>query len=378
MSLEQSTPPPRFKSRKEFMEFLADMMTATTEEEIEVEFGEETRGRPRELKTYIMESNNGLPSIRSANSCSVFTSRTGLPEVSILKLEYERKSATFYVDGTDTRFLVLYTNDLADVADSLYGRLVRSTNNAFDSVWLPTETLDSISRLSGNAFKGFGLRFADLFASEEVEEQPIHELRMNVAGASSAEALEALNEREKLRRSLSRSMIRVRRGSRRDYMVDELRYSGRLITKSGASIDEHVSLVDITRKTYRGLIEEVERSSIGTKKVEERTLVEGQAFDLLLERQVDDLELFVERLLNPEGPFRLWGLKNHVAQNMRQVVAVDLHTGDPVDLEIMPSSIRIYLPKGACGNTVLRLYTNLQHNFDSAIRFNEGELPRID
>ena len=62
---------------------------------------------------------------------------------------------------------------------------------------------------------------------------------------------------------------------------------------------------------------------------------------------------------------------------MRQVVAVDLHTGDPIDLEVTPSTIRIYLPKGSCGNTVLRIYVNLQHYFDSAIRFNENKLPQI-
>ena len=42
--------------------------------------------------------------------------------------------------------------------------------------------------------------------------------------------------------------------------------------------------------------------------------------------------------------------------------------------EITPYLIRVYLPKGACGNTILRLFTNLQHYFDSAIKINDEEL----
>ncbi|HVP93046.1 MAG TPA: hypothetical protein VMS94_04825 [Acidobacteriota bacterium] len=378
MSLEPIFPRVNFKSRKEFMDFLEDMMAASVEEEAEAEVIEETRGRPREMKTYIMESNNGLPKIRTATSLIAFQSPTDLPEISVLKLEYEGKSAVFYIDASDPRFLVLYTNDLADITDPLYTRLVNSTSNYFDKIWLPTKMLDKISQLTGNAFRGFGLMFDDLFAQQEPEEQPIHELRMNVSGASSAEALEALSDKKDLRRSLSRSMVRVRRGNKTTFVADELRFTGRFITKTGTSSEDHVSLVETTRKLYRNLIEEVERSSIGAKRVEERTLIEGQAFDLVLEREIEDIGLFAAKLLTPDAPFRLWGLRNKVSQEMSQIIAVDLHTGDPIDLEITTSLIRIYLPKGACGNTVLRLYTNLQHSFDSTIRFNDEKLLAID
>jgi hypothetical protein len=144
-----------------------------------------------------------------------------------------------------------------------------------------------------------------------------------------------------------------------------------MITAAGVSSEDHVSFVEIIRKVYRNLIEDVERNSIGMKTVEGRTLLEGQAFDLVLHRQIDDLERFTDMILDSKMPFRLWGLKNKVLPNMQKVVAVDLHTGDPIDLEITPSLIRIYLPKKSCGNSVLRLYVNLQHHFDAAVRFND-------
>lgn len=354
---------------------LEDMMIAgekvKEEEEIEVE----TRGRPTELKTYIMESNNRFPQIQQSGTLRVHPFSSGLPQISILLLEYVGTHAIFYVDSSDPRFLLLYTNDVADITDKLYRRLIESTTNSFDRVWLPTEMQDKISRLSGNFFRGFGLLFDDLFAPDKKRNLPIDELRMSVSGMSSRRALSALGADTTLRRSLCYSKIKVERGNEQSYVADEIKYNGRIITKAGSSIDDHVSLIEVVQKSYRGLIEEIERSSIGTKQIEDRTLIEGQAFDFDLDREIDDLDEFAELLLTSTKPFRLWGIVNKTSRDLRQVIGVDLHTGDPINLEITPSLIRAYLPKGACGNTILRLYVNLQHGFDSAIRLNgEKEL----
>jgi hypothetical protein len=319
-----------------------------------------------------MESNSEIDKITEAGTVKVQRHPTNLPKISLLHLEYAGiGSANFYLDASDSRYLVLYTNDLAKKSDLLFRRLVQSTNNKFDRIWLPTETQEKIAYLSGNVFSGFGLEFDDLFSQETIDEQPIHELRMSVAGASSARALKALNVEKSLTRSLAYSKVRLFRGDRQNFVTNEVKYNGRIITKSGNSIDEHVSLIEKIRKIYRHLIENVERNTIGTRKVEGRTLVEGQAFDLVLDRKIEQLDYFVNSILGATKPFRLWGLKNKISKDLRQVIAVDLHTGDPIDMEITQSLIRIYLPKGACGNVLLRLYVNLQHTFDSAIRFSE-------
>ena len=341
------------------------------ESETMVSTNDETRGRPPELKTYIMESNNIIPNIEAISTLDARQIPTNLSKISILELKYNNKLTYFYIDNTDPRLLVLYSNELAEYTDLHFERLVNSTSNKFDKTWFPTETLDKIVHLEGNKFRGFGLDFTDRFSIEKEEEQALQELSMNVTGSISEEALKALSEKEVLRKSLSYSKIRALRGDRESYVIDDIGYNGRLISKAGDSIDDHVSLVDATKKIYRNLLENVERKSIGTKKVEDRTLVEGEAFDFVLQRKIDNLDSFLDYLLNSSREFRLWGLRNKISKDRRQIVAVDLHTGDALDLEITPSLIRVYLPQGACGNVVLRLYVNLQHTFDSAIRFND-------
>lgn len=371
-------PPTKFKTKKDFMDTLADMMSSSIEmERADANFIPESRGRHSEFKTYLMESNKPIEKI----SCSQISNnqkliaefiKTNLPSIGLLNIQVTGVGRTyFYVDFSDPRFLVLYTNDLAQRSDPIFKHVIQSNENKFDRVWIPTEKQEDICNLKGNAFSGFGLAFDDLFSQEAIDEQPIHELRMSVAGSSSTKALKALYDEKALRRSLAYSRIRLVRGIKSSYVTDEISYAGRVITKEGNSVDEHVSLIENIRKIYRDLIENAEVRSIGTKSVNGRTLIEGQAFDLNLERKIEDLDFFVDTLLNTKKPFRLWGLKNKITKDIRQVVAVDLHTGDPLDLEIASNLVRVYLPRGACGNVLLRLYVNLQHGFDSAIRFNE-------
>ncbi len=360
----------KFQSRKDFMMHLESMMIAAQEKEEEEELEEETRGHPTELKTYYMESNSGLPKALETSSLKIFPVATTLPDINVIRLDHGSHSAIFYLDAADPRFLLLYTNGVAKITDGLFRRLVDSQTNRFDRIWLPRQTQDEISHYSGNVFTGFSLQFEDLFTPHNTRDLPIGELTMGVSGASSSRAFDAINKDESLKRSVCYSKIRLERGNGRFYVEDEIKYNGRIITKNGQSIDDHVSLVEIVRKKYRILIENIERNSLGTKDVEGRTLVEGQAFELELNREIPDLDRFAERLLNSDKPFRLWGMVNNISGDMRQIIGVDLHTGDPINLEIMSSLIRVYIPRGGCGNTVLRLWVNLQHSFDSEIKLN--------
>ena len=371
-SLDSSVPSPEFETRKEFMEFLGELMIKSFEHETEKTVGE-TRGRPRLLKTYIMEVNR-LPSEFELTSMKGSLRATKVPDVSILSLEYANMHARFYVDMSDKRFWMLHTDDLADHTNNLFRRLVFSPEASFDRAWLPVEMIQKVSSLAGNRFRGFGLSYRDFFALNGEEERPVEELRMRVYGSSSMDALKALKDKEKLRRSLSYSMVRVRRGNSSSFVIEELGHEGRFIAMGGSSIDDYVSLIEITKKMYRTTIEAIERNSIGVKEVKGRTLVEGEAFELTLERGIEDIDSFIDQLANSMPPFRLWGMKNKISTELYQIIGIDLHTGDPIDLEVTPSFIRIYLHKGSCGNTVLRLYSNLQHYFDSAIKLNGERL----
>lgn len=374
-SLDSDISAPKFETRKEFLEFLYNMMVSSFEKP-EYTFGE-TRGRPRLLKTFILEANRGLPEQTDGLGVIVRKERTALPEIDVLTLEHSNIRSRFYVDTSDRRFWLLHTNALSKYARYLFDRLAFSPKATFDKVWLPIEMMQKVSNLPRNAFRGFGLEYLDYFELNRELEQPVAELRMRVSGASSLNALNALKREEKIKNSLAYSMVRVKRGEPKNYVINEVGYEGRFTAIGGTSIDDYVSLIEITSKIYKNTLEMIENNSLGLKRVENRTLIEGQAFDLILKREIEDIGLFADVLTTSRRPFRLWGLKNKITKDYFQVFGVDLHTGDPLNLEISDHLVRIYLPKGSCGNTILRLYTNLQHYFDSNIELNDEPLQVI-
>ena len=82
--------------------------------------------------------------------------------------------------------------------------------------------------------------------------------------------------------------------------------------------------------------------------------------------------LFCEKVFSCGEPFRLWGVPIRVAEDFYRVEGFDLHIGNPIQFEIAPEFIRVYMPTGSCGNSVVRLYTNLQHHYDALIQAEDG------
>ena len=90
-------------------------------------------------------------------------------------------------------------------------------------------------------------------------------------------------------------------------------------------------------------------------------------------KPMPNLEKFVSSVFSGAEPFRLWGVPVQLADNFYRVNAVDMHVSHLIIFEISPEYMRVYLPDGSCGNTIARLYCNLQHNYDSRVSLKSGE-----
>jgi hypothetical protein len=56
-----------------------------------------------------------------------------------------------------------------------------------------------------------------------------------------------------------------------------------------------------------------------------------------------------------------------------RVHALDLHSSRTFHVELSPGFLRVYLPKGSCGNSILRLYANLQARYDATVTAVNGD-----
>lgn len=364
---------PKVNSRKEFMDCLSSMIIPPKEES---EDGEQ-RGRMRELKTYLIESNKGFPSEIHGDNFTTVMENTGIDDLKILYARNQRGEpyASFFVDLADRRFISLYTNSEAKDTHFFHSQLAKLHKYSFDHTWLTTGMLKDVAGVGGNRIDGVGISYKDIFANKDYSEEPDEGWRVDISGGKMAgRALQLISGDEVIKKRSAYDRVRILRGDKQsltDFVTDDLDYNGIFAIRTGKSVYDHVTLVELVKEKYQKQMKTIEDNSIGLRQINNRMLYEGKAFDFEFKRNISDWELFLDKMFNSSQPFRMWGLKEKVEEGYYSILAVDLHTGDPVDLEIANNFMRVYLPKGSCGNVVLRLFVNLQQNFDSTISCKE-------
>ena len=303
------------------------------------------------------------------NGMSIRTRGTGLAHIRILAVERKGRPAVhYYLDRTDQRFLVLHTNDHVEDTDPIIRKIITSDRHQFDSAWLHTDMLKHIARNFGNRPLGYGIRYEDIFNRNDSPVDPRTDLKIDVSGAISNKVIELIRDNDDIRSMLGYERVSINRGTNSDAVLESLDYSGRFRLVKGDSIDEHVSLIEHVTGKYRKTIEDIEGMRVRAEEKEGRVVIEGNSFTFEFERRIEDWDRFLPRIFNAREPFRIWGLRSDVEDGVQRFLCIDMHTGDQLNMEVGGDAIRVYLLDSACGNVVLRLYTNLQRYVDANMR----------
>lgn len=276
--------------------------------------------------------------------------------------------AEFHFDGTDHRFLLAHTLDVSTSTDAAIHRLVVATD-VFDAAWFPVQLLEHLTTLGH--FRGMGLDF-DRRDFEDgnfrTRSRPAY-LKAQVWTDEGSEVLEAFRAAFRSATTLTKVSIRYQLETQDEFCIDDVKFNGK-VTARGTSYMAHRALLNCIRERYRQKVEETEaKFSIEIARVGRAGAeITGEPLIILFDPPLDDLEGFCDVVFSGGAPFRLCGLRAPVASHAVDVAAMDLHAGVPIDFEIMPDFMRVYVPRGGCGNTLLRLYSNLQRALDSTVR----------
>jgi len=98
---------------------------------------------------------------------------------------------------------------------------------------------------------------------------------------------------------------------------------------------------------------------------EQGTRIEESPLVINFKKEIDDIVQFINSIVSAKDPFRLCGGTTQLDKDYYKFKGIDLHNNDKVTMEVAPSWIRLYLSEGACGNTALRIHSNLQRYYDS-------------
>lgn len=346
------------KTKKDFLDHLAHLNDSVDTED--------DRGRPRELKSYMLEVDEPILDNLELKNYSIGIKQTNLDHVKFLRVKNHKKNLDFYLDTENPRFNILHTGELAEDADSFVRGLTSSNNHKFDSAWIPTTMLDDIAHSFNNTLWGYGIKYDDIF-SEAKGVIPNESLYMTITGNSSKTVRDVIQKSTEHKHTMGYHKISIVHGKNDCGVREDIQYDGRFIIKKGNSIDEHISLLNYVCDEYSKKMEMIENKRIHmTQESHDKdSKLSGSAFEFNFTRHVNDWTKFLVKIFDSKPPFRIYGFINNVENGMYQILCVDMHTGDPLNIEIYDGVVRVYLPQHSCGNVVLRLFANMQRYFDS-------------
>ena len=349
------------------------------------------------LKTYLLEAHSESTGQRDIlRLLQTAFGREGLGERSeahvkegneeffyIVNAQWATNSAEFYVDASDQRFWVLHSTSNSTKTDRILRRVI-ANEPRIDSAWLPVQLLEQVADMG--IFRGLGLDYDHRKVPDvdfEAPGAPVEYLKMQLWGNRAREVLETLRDTDAFAEATTLSKVRVKHWldpaeDRDSFTLDDVKWDGK-ITARGTSFPSHVNLVSAVYRAYAERVKALEsRFSVRYEMTQvansRRTHyhVSGEPLNVTFSRPITDMEKFLDSVFSGAEPFRLWGTPVPLGEKYYRVTGLDLHVMHRITFEITPDFMRVYLPDGSCGNTVARLYTNLQHYYDSRVTMKSG------
>ncbi|MEU8076784.1 hypothetical protein AB0B31_15175 [Catellatospora citrea] len=320
------------------------------------------------MKTYVIEAHTTEPE-------ALLRSLDARVEATDDALLYTARidDGKFWIDQIDDRFWRFHT-DMTNT--QAFGPLKEwvSSRRDLDWMWLPSAHLRRMwdgarSRRIRADFRGIGL-VAPNAAAQDV--------RLGVRGADAEQLLDDLAALPRYESAVTCDAVELEFSDPNfGYVREGVDRRGRFAA-SGDSLELHLTFVNRVVDRYRNLVTLCEQKALRWNRLsgeDSGATFAGGPILIHFSREIDDLDMFADELTSCREPFRLWGDVT-TTRHGREIAAVDLHVGQPLQFDIGKRWMRIYLREGYCGNTVARLISNLQHRFDGALRLADPELER--
>lgn len=339
------------------------------------------------VKSYLLEAHRSDERSTPERLSLLFPEVSQLADPTLFRT-IDQSGHVHFVDTLHSRFQIFHSIQNVEYTDRAFDRLTGGDLAGFDRFWFPSPFLETVKRGRLTGFK-FSYQSAVIGVAQLEIDSATGETQPAPLGPSSfrLEASEdlraaadfaAIVKSDLFRGRKSREQLQFRSADVDEpeaYIINGIYYYGKIVGK-GTSIGGHLLTVDALLGGYAQAIERIEeQSAIGWVPTDKGHLLHGEPFIVRFPDDIEILDLarFTGSLFRAAKPFRLFGIPHGATDNRIDVEAIDLHTGDPLSFEITKEWMRIYLPRGSCGNIIARLYANLQHGMSSEIRLTDGQ-----
>lgn len=296
-----------------------------------------------------------------------------------LSYNYDGSQINLFIDTiTNQRFWLAYTVSGVRKVEAWLHHLLQNQPQ-FDFIWLWPTLLEKIQE-KGQA-KGFGLDYDFRKFIDEDDDETTTYLKMQLWGGTDSKELYNILKKSSFSNKVVLSKVRLKAWADHErkelFALEDIKYTGKFTTR-GTDFNTHLSLLSYVREEYERKVLNIEQNySLKWLEKETKNLtLEGFAIHFIPIGFDIPVKDFYKKVLDGTEPFRLVGLPRIVSKNTVISDVVDLHTGGELSMEIYPDLISVYLPEKTCGNTIIRLFTNLQHyyNIGFKVEADNGDL----
>jgi len=311
-------------------------------------------------------------------------------------LHTDSDKETIFLDAADPRFVVAHTTGYADKTDRIMHKLVEASP-IIDRVWLPSPFLiskaqdigrvtrraisfDSHTFWTGRTQRANDLWEDDVDADVAESDVPIGK-QFSLDFRDRKENTVAFDQLYRIpdfadAMSFSRGDVARQLALDNDVYSAARIYNWGKLSGAGTSAQIHLAIVANVRNAYRSVLQRIEDEFAfevrGEKPSSAR--LHGNPLSIEFPAPLPNPRLFAKRVFSGRRPFMLWGIPQVHNEDYISVQALDMHVQRQIYCELMPTGLRIYLWKGACANSVARLYTNLLSYCDARARlWGKGE-----
>ncbi|QSG09600.1 Uncharacterized protein HSR122_2219 [Halapricum desulfuricans] len=291
-------------------------------------------------------------------------------ELLMVKTKNREGEGWLFVDVYDDRLWSIYSLTPSTFFKIAISDLLNSDGGGLDRLWLPSGHIEEIGDMG--KFEGVKMSFEaeNIFPEEFLEDNDglrFTDLNISGSGRNSRDLYNILRQTEEVADYISLTRVQIRRERDGHFIRERVTNDGKFTTRGGDSIRLHLSTVEEIKARYEQLLTRVENHHrINATESDHGARASGGPVVIEFSHPIKDVERFLSHIVNSKEPFRLTGHIRQVNENACKVDAVDGHNGDRLTLEVADEWLRVYLHGDACGNTALRLFSNLQHYYDPA------------
>ena len=358
---------PKISSRQEMYTELEKAIRNISheQEKVEEEGGEEREGdsetTPKKyLKALPIESNTILEKIQLEKSMEFIP--TTEKSIKVLKLARGNAFTYSYLDMLDSRFWMLYSLDNSPDIKSEIRKLIQKNNSHLDYTWFSSSSLQKIS--TNYSKTSFSMKFHNMFKNEDI---PLSRLSIRLWAEDATNIVNDLFLNPIIGKGACLSNIEMMLSNNPgDFVKTRLSMDGSINISRGTSINQLLEFQQqIIQGHYKPMVEKIE-SDYSTQYLSTNNglNIKGDILSIKLKIDIKNIGFFCQSLLKGTNPFRFVGFSNRIDDEHYLLDVLDLHNFGHFDLEVFPDELLINLPKGGCGNSIIRLFTLCQERID--------------